>query len=362
MAVTLPLFACYVTFASISARDIMASMFGKESVRSYECLPALAVISCTMAFLAVGLTAAGAQSFPTKPIRIIVGPSPDAVARVMGQYLQDRGQPVVIEARTGAGGQIAATTVANAEPDGHTLLFATPTYTLNTALKTAPYDVLKDFEPAALIGTGAYTLVVHPSLPVKSVADLIALAKSQPGKLNCASAGIGTAPQIACETFNKMPGVNVVHVPYRNVNEAMNGIVGGHVQMFVSVSLVAKQQMASGTVRALATTGPQRSQILPELPTLVESGYPNFVLSGWNGLLAPAATPKPILDKLNAEVRRGIEQPQVRERLVQLGQEIQLRDRPGFRSFVEADLARWTVLVEAIGRDKLTAAPGPDSR
>lgn len=301
--------------------------------------------------------AAQAQTFPSKPIRIIVGPSPDAVARVMGQHMQETwGQPVIIEARMGAGGQIAATTVAGAEPDGHTLLFATPSYTLNTVLKTASYDVLRDFAPAGLIGTGAYTLVVHPSVPARSFAELIALAKAQPGKLNCASAGIGTAPHIACEAFNKIPGVNVVHVPYRNVNEAMNGVVGNHVQMFVAVSLVAKQQMVSGTVRALATTGTRRSMLLPELPTIAESGYPNIVLGSWNGFLAPARTPRPVLDKLNGEVLRGLEGPKVKERLLTLGQEFLPLDVDGYRAFIEADLKRWSVLIEAIGRERLLAS------
>ena len=184
---------------------------------------------------------------------------------------------------------------------------------------------------------------------------MIALAKAQPGKLNCASAGIGTAPHIACEAFNKIPGVNVVHIPYRNVNEAMNGVVGNHVQMFVAVSLVARQQMQSGTVRALATTGSKRSMLLPELPTLAESGHPNLVLGSWNGFLAPAKTPKPILDKINGEVLRGIEQPQVKERLLTLGQEFLPLDVAGYRAFIEADVARWTVLVEAIGRERLAA-------
>lgn len=300
--------------------------------------------------------AAQAQNYPNRPIRIIVGPSPDAVARVVGQYLHETwGQPVVVEPRTGAGGQIAAMTVATAEPDGHTFLFATPSYTLNTAMKTASYDLLKDFAPAALFGTGAYTLVVHPSVPAQTVAELIALAKSQPEKLNCASAGIGTAPHLACETFNRIPGVKVVHVPYRNVNEAMNGVVAGHVQMFVAVSLVAKAQMQSGSVRGLATTGPQRSVLLPDLPTLAESGYPDFVMSGWNGLLAPAATPRPILDKLNVEIARAIEQPQLKQRLVALGQEQPSTplDVTAFGEFLKADIARWTRLVEAVGRDKL---------
>jgi tripartite-type tricarboxylate transporter receptor subunit TctC len=276
----------------------------------------------------------------------------------MGQHLQETwGQPVVIEARTGAGGQIAATTVASSDPDGHTLLFATPSYTLNTAMKTASYDVVRDFDAAGLIGTGAYTLVVHPSVPAKTFGELITLAKAQPGKLNCASAGIGTAPHIACEAFNKIPGVNVVHIPYRNVNEAMSGVVGNHVQMFVAVSLVAKQQMQSGGVRALATTGTKRSMLMPELPTLAESGYPNLVLGSWNGFLAPARTPMPILDKINGEVLRGIALPGVKERLLTLGQEFLPLDVAGYRAFIEADVARWRVLVDSIGRDRLLAAP-----
>jgi tripartite-type tricarboxylate transporter receptor subunit TctC len=276
----------------------------------------------------------------------------------MGQHLQETwGQPVVIEARTGAGGQIAATTVASSDPDGHTLLFATPSYTLNTAMKTASYDVVRDFDAAGLIGTGAYTLVVNPSVPAKTFGELIALAKAQPGKLNCASAGIGTAPHIACEAFNKIPGVNVVHIPYRNVNEAMSGVVGNHLQMFVAVSLVAKQQMQSGGVRALATTGTKRSMLMPELPTLAESGYPNLVLGSWNGFLAPARTPMPILDKINGEVLRGIALPGVKERLLTLGQEFLPLDVAGYRAFIEADVARWRVLVDSIGRDRLVAAP-----
>jgi tripartite-type tricarboxylate transporter receptor subunit TctC len=310
------------------------------------------------AFLLSDLAIAAAQTFPTKPIRIMVGPSPDAVARVVGQHLQETwGQPVVIEARTGAGGALAATAVANADPDGHTLLFATPSYTLNTVLKTASYDALRDFAPVGLVGTGSYTLVVHPSVPAKSFAELIALARAQPGKLNCASAGIGTAPQIACEAFNKIPGVNIVHVPYRNVNEAISGVVGNHVQVFVAVSLIARQQMQSNSVRALATTGAKRSQLLPELPTIAESGYPNIVLGSWNGFFAPVRTPRPVLEKINDEVLRGLEQPKVRERLITLGQEFQPLDLAGYRAFVEADLERWSVLIEQIGRERLVSGP-----
>jgi tripartite-type tricarboxylate transporter receptor subunit TctC len=309
------------------------------------------------AVITTGLIAAQAQDYPSKPVRIIIGPSPDAVARVVGQYLQEAWKhPVVVETRPGAGGQIAATTVAGAEPDGHTLLFATPSYTLNTALKTANYDVVKDFAPAALIGTGAYTLVVNPKVKANSVQELVALIKSKPGVINCASAGIGTAPHLACETFNTIPGVKVVHIPYRNVNEAMNGLVSGQVDMFVAVSLVAKGQIQSGSVRGLATTGPKRTSLLPELPTLAESGYPDFILTGWNGFLSAAGTPRPVLEKINTGVRHAIEQPQVRARLVALGQEFVDLNVSEFSDFVRKDVARWTRLVETVGRQKLAPA------
>ncbi|MCC7346164.1 MAG: hypothetical protein IT538_02095 [Variibacter sp.] len=312
-------------------------------------------IIAALVLAVAGVASVAAQgTFPTKVVRIIIGPSPDAVARVMAQYLQAKwGHAVVVETRAGAGGQIAATAVATAEPDGHTLLFATPSYTLNTAMKTASYDVLRDFAPAALIGTGAYTLVVHPSLKVNSVAELVAYIKAHPGQVNCASAGIGTAPHLACETFNTIAGVKVVHVPYRGVNEAMNGVVAGHVQMFVAVSLVAKQQMQAGTVRGLATTGPKRSALLPELPTLAESGYPNFVLSGWNGFLATAGTPKFALDKIGHDVPAAYGDPEVKARMLALGQEFLALDADGFAAFVREDIGRWKKLVDAVGIEKL---------
>ena len=161
---------------------------------------------------------------------------------------------MIVEPRPGAGGKLAAAAVAGADPDGHTLLFATPTYTLNAAMKLASYDLVKEFEAVSIIGLISYALVVHPGVPARSVAELVALAKSRPGGLNCASAGIGTVPHLACETLNRSAGVNVVHVPYRDVNAAMMGTVSGTVQMFVGVSTTAKAQILSGTVRGLAVT------------------------------------------------------------------------------------------------------------
>ena len=273
-------------------------------VRNARARFALAVYAVTALLIACLSPDRGcALDFPSRPIKIVVGPSPDVFSRIIGEHLQQAwGQPVVVEPRPGAGGKLAATAVASAEPDGHTLLFATPTYTLNTAMKLASYDLVKEFEAVSIIGLISYALVVNPALPARSVAELVALAKSRPGALNCASAGIGTVPHLACETLNKSAGVNVVHVPYRDVNAAMMGTVGGSVQMFVAVSTTAKAQIQAGTVRGLAVTTAQRSTLLPDLPTMIESGYPDFVMPGWGGFLAPAHTPREIVLKLNDEI------------------------------------------------------------
>ncbi|HEY2137482.1 MAG TPA: tripartite tricarboxylate transporter substrate-binding protein, partial [Xanthobacteraceae bacterium] len=238
---------------------------------------------------------------------------------------------------------------------GHTLLFATPTYTLATAMKLATYDFAKDLAPVALTGLIAYTMVVNPDVPANSVADLVALARAKPGQINCASAGYGTVPHLACETFNKVAGVDVIHVPFRDVNSAMMGTVGGHVQMFVAVSTVAKQQIEAGTVRGLAVTTAQRSTLLPQLPTLAESGYPTFVMPGWGGLMAPAGTPKEVVDKINAEVRRALAKPEIAAKLLGVGMEAPPpMGADAFGAFIKEDIARWTALVDAVGRDKLT--------
>jgi tripartite-type tricarboxylate transporter receptor subunit TctC len=323
------------------------------------------VAICAVAsLLAAGFLLCGqarAQDFPTRPIRLIVGPSPDVFSRIIAEHLQQAwGQPVVVEPRPGGGGKLAAAAVASAEPDGHTLLFATPTYTLNAAMKLASHDLVKDFEAVSLIGLISYALVVHPSVEARSIAELIALAKARPGKLNCGSAGIGTVPHIACETLNKSAGINIVHVPYRDVNSAMMGTVGGTVQMFVGVSTTAKAQIQAGTVRGLAVTTAQRSTLMPELPTMVESGFPDFVMPGWGGFLAPARTPKEIVQKLNAEMQRAVGKPEVQARLLTVGMETPPTLGPaGVADFIRDDVARWTRLVDAVGLEKLREGGAP---
>jgi tripartite-type tricarboxylate transporter receptor subunit TctC len=303
-----------------------------------------------------GLAADPAQNFPERPIKIIVGPSPDVFSRIVGERLQEVfGQPVVVEPRPGAGGKIAASAVQNATPDGYTLLFATPTYTINTAMKLASYDLLKDFSPVALSGLISYALVVHPSVPAKSVAELVAYAKANPGKLNCASAGIGTVPQIACEYLNKLAGIKIIHVPFRDVNSGMVATVSNTTQMFFGVATNAKPQIDSGALRGLAVSTPQRSLLLPDLPTMIEAGFPTFDMPGWGGFLAPAGTPPAIVAKLNREIQFALARPDVEQRMLAAGMEPSPAVDPAhFRNFIGRDLRRWEQFVNAVGLDKLS--------
>jgi tripartite-type tricarboxylate transporter receptor subunit TctC len=314
------------------------------------------------ASLAFGLTIAPvdfakaqAQNFPNHPIKIIVGPSPDIFSRIIAEHLQQVwGQPVVVEPRPGAGGKLAVTAVSTAAPDGHTLLFATPTYTLNTAMKVASYDLLKEFSPVSMIGLISYALVTSSSVPAKSVTELVAYAKQNPAKLNCASAGIGTVPHLACEYLNKVAGTKIIHVPYRDVNSGMMATVGNVTQMFFGVSTSAKAQIESGALHGLAVSTSKRSLLLPTLPTMIESGYPTFDMPGWGGLIAPAGTPKDIIEKLNHEVLRAVQLPESQKRLIAAGiQPPPPLDPAESRKFIETDIARWTQFVDAIGVAKL---------
>jgi tripartite-type tricarboxylate transporter receptor subunit TctC len=300
--------------------------------------------------------AAQAQAFPSHPIKIMVGPSPDVFSRIIAEDLREAwGQPVIVEPRPGAGGKLAAAVVENAPPDGHTMLFATPTYTLNTAMKVAPYDLVSGFEPVAMIGLISYALVVNPSVPANSVAELVAYAKANPGRLNCASAGIGTVPHIACEYLNKIAGINVVHVPYKDVNSGIVATVSNVTQMFFGVAVNAKAQIEAGSLRGLAVSTAQRSLLLPDLPTMIESGFPSFDMPGWGGLIATRGSPADAVRKINAEVRRGVARPDLQQRLIAAGMEPPPELSPAqVRGFIKTDIARWTTFVDAVGIEKLS--------
>src|SRR5947199_1569047 len=258
-----------------------------------------------------------AQDYPSRPVKIIVpfgagGPA-DVTARQIGSILQENfGQPFVIENRTGAGGVIGTFEVSKAAPDGYTLLMMSNTQTANESLLTATqrkYDLMRDLVPIAPLNTSDLVIVVHPSVPAKTLAEFIALAKAQPGKLNYASSGQGTPYHMAGELFKNMAGIDVVHVPYRNSGEARSGVIGGQVQMMIDAVPAMAPNVNEKQVRALATTGKARSDVLPDVPTAGAAGVPGDEATNWLGLMAPTGTPKPVIEKLNGALNELVKRP-----------------------------------------------------
>src|SRR3989440_5088070 len=258
-----------------------------------------------------------AQDYPTRPIRIIVpfgagGPA-DVTARLLGNVLQESfGQPFVVENRTGAGGVIGTLEAVKSPPDGYTLLMMSNTQTANESLvPTRKYELMRDLVPIAPVNYSDLVIVVHPQVAARTLAEFIALAKSQPGKLNYASSGQGTPYHMAGELFKTMAGIDVVHVPYRNSGEARSGVIGGQVQMMIDAVPAMAPNVGEDQVRALATTGKTRSAVLPNVPTAGEAGVAGYEATIWLGLMAPAGTPKAILDKLNTAVNAAIKRPDI---------------------------------------------------
>lgn len=304
------------------------------------------LVSAALALAALA-PCAQAQDFPNRPIRVVVGPGPDIVARVLGPKMTEvLGQPVVVEQRPGAGGVIASQTVSTAPPDGYMLLQATASYTINTALQTSQFDLGRDFAPVGRVSTSPFVLVVHPSVPARTLAELIAYAKANPGKLNYASAGIGTPPHLAGELFKAMAGVDIVHVPFREANSALSAVLGGSVQMMFSISSTVQSQLGGGMVRGIGVTTRAPTKLVPGLPAIAQSGLPGFEVTGWNGYVAPKGTPQPILAKLNSAVRAGLEDADVLAKLGIAGYEPAAPNAPeDFAKFIAADTAKWKGIV-----------------
>src|SRR6478735_1485775 len=265
---------------------------------------ALALGATLLAAQAVLATAGRAQDYPSRPVRVIVpfgagGPA-DVTARQIGSILQESfGQPFVIENRTGAGGVIGTVEAAKSPPDGYTLLMMSNTQTANESLvPERKYELMRDLAPIAPVNYSDLVIVVHPQVQAKTLQEFIALAKSEPGKLNYASSGQGTPYHMAGELFKTMAGIDVVHVPYRNSGEARSGVIGGQVQMMIDAVPAMAPNVAENQVRALATTGKARSTVIPNVPTAIEAGIAGYEATIWLGLMAPAGTPKPIIVKL----------------------------------------------------------------
>lgn len=302
-----------------------------------------------------GVLLAGAQSYPTKPVRLIAPSSPgsgvDIVARIVAQKLSESlGQQVVVDNRAGAGANLGAEIAAKAAPDGYTLFMGTPAHAINAGLyRRLNYDIVKDFAPISLVTTGQYVLVVNPSLPAKNVKDLIALAKAKPGQLNYASAGSGNATHLAGELFKSLTKVNVVHVPYKGSGPALTDVIAGQVQFMFSNLTAALPHIKSGRLRALAVTGPRRTPTAPDIPTMIESGVPGYTVTSWFGVLAPAGATKEIVNRLNAELAKVMRSPDMKERLAGEGADPTSSSPAEFTAFLKTEIEKWGKVVKEAG-------------
>jgi tripartite-type tricarboxylate transporter receptor subunit TctC len=317
----------------------------RKAIRSTR----LAVLPAAV-IIALNEPAALAQQYPAKPIRFVTGGGPDAMARILGPRLTDAwGQQVVIEERSGGGGMLSAETVARASADGYTLLLATGTHTINPNFFKLPYDMVRDFAPVMLLGTIPFVLTVHPSVPAKSLDELIRLAKAKPGALNYGSGGTGSPGHLIGEMLKSRTGVNIVHVPYKTVAAGVTALIGDEVQVMFTVAPSAVPQIKAGRIRPLAVTTLQRSASLPDVPTIAESGLAGFAAPAWNGVLVPARTPQAIIAKLHAELVRDLMLPDVRERIASLGFEPVGSTPQEFGAFVKSELAKWAKVAQESG-------------
>jgi tripartite-type tricarboxylate transporter receptor subunit TctC len=312
----------------------------------------LAVAFATLA----GIGQSQAQSYPTRPVTLVLGFAPggpsDVMSRIFGKKLEQvLGQPVVIENRTGAGGNVAAETVARAAPDGHTVLLANSgILAANASLyKKINFDPVKDFAPVMLVGAQANVLVVHPAFPARTLAELIAYAKANPGKVSFASGGHGSSPHLAAELLKAEAKIDIVHVPYRGTGPALQDLVAGHVQMnFSSVSPVISH-IQSGTLRALGVSTLKRTGLLPDVPTIAELAIPGFEATAWHALVVPAGTPKDLITTLHQGMTATLNDPDTRKALTNLGVDVVGNTPEELAAYIQSEIPKWAAIIKASG-------------
>lgn len=299
--------------------------------------------------------AAQAANYPNKPVRIVVPQSPggstDLTARLVAQKLADAlGQSVVVDNRPGAGSIIGTDLVAKAAPDGYTLLVVASSITINPSLhKKLPFDPIRDLAPVSQLSAFPNIVVVHPAVPVKTMQDLIALARAKPGQLNYGSSGTGTGTHLSAELLRTMTGVNMVHVPYKGGGPAVTALLGGQVQLNFATIPTVLPHVRAGKLRPLAVTTLKRSPALPEVPTIAESGVPGFDHGPWNGMLAPAKTPRAVIARLNAEVAKIVHTPEARAVLVHDGAEPVGNAPEAFAAIIRSETAKWAKVIREAG-------------
>ena len=308
-----------------------------------------------LACAALATPAFAQPAYPSKPVRIISifapGGGNDVICRLVAQQLTERlKQQVIVENRVGANGIVGTEAVARAAPDGYTFTLIPSGHTVNASMyKKLPFDSLKDFTPITLAGSGPLVLAVHPSLPLKNVRDLIALAKSRPGQLTYVSSGIGASGHLAGALFDTMTGTKMEHIPYKGMSLAVSDLMGGQVSMTFGTSLSVIPHVRTGRLRALATTGAQRSPALPDLPTVAESGVPGYEAGLWYGFVGPARMPPEIVQRLNAEIVAILAQPDTREKLASQGLDARSSTPDEFARVLAADIVRWAAVVQKLG-------------
>jgi tripartite-type tricarboxylate transporter receptor subunit TctC len=310
---------------------------------------------CACAGAAADVSAADKGAYPTKSIRLIVpfapGGSNDIMARLIGQkFAESLGQQVVVDNRAGASGIIGTDIAAKAAPDGYTLLMMSLTFTVNPSLfSKLPYDTNRDLTPVTLVASAPLMLVVHPALPTRTVKELIAYARANPGKLSFGSGGRGATPHLAGEMFKLMAGVQMTHVPYKGGGPALVDLVGGQIQLMLENIPSTLPYAKSGKLRALAVTSIKRSALVPDLPTLDEAGLKGYEIVGWNGLFVPAGTSRSIVTRLHGETAKALEQPDMKARLAALGAEGVGSSPEEFKAFVQAEIRKWARVVKDAG-------------
>ena len=321
-------------------------MFKNKYLR-YICFAAanVVLVPCTVA--QTPSTGSG-QVYPTKPVRFVIGPAPELLPRLVSQKLSELwGQQVVIDQRPGAGGIVAGDLVSKAAPDGYTWLMSTGSfYVIDALYPKLSYNMVRDLAPVTLMATIPFIAVVHPAVPAKSLAELVQLAKAQPGKLNFASAGTGTTTQLAAELFKLSAKINIVHVPYKGVAPAVTDVLAGQVQMMFSVAQGAVPHVQSGKLRALAITSPKRSPAVPEVPTIIEAGFPEIEIVAWNGVNVPLKTPRALVAKLNADIRKILNQKDMQERMIAAGFDLADTTPEQFDAFIKKDVVLYQRIIK----------------
>ena len=313
----------------------------------------LPLACCSLAASAHAQDTAG--EYPTRSVRFVVPYTPgainDFVARLVAQKLSDAwGKQVVVDNRPGGGTQIGTDLVAKASPDGHSMLLVPTAFAINVSLYAKlPYDTLRDFAPVTQIGTGPYLMVCNPQLPVKNVKDVVALAKAKPGTLSYASTGSGGSAHLMGEMLKAMAGVQITHIPYKGLAPGLTDVMSGQVSCTFGTQVAVGAHVKSGRLRAIALTGNARSKAAPDIPTIAEAGYKDYHATGWWGIVLPAATPKPIIAKLHADMMKLLALPDVREKLEVQGVEIVASTPEQFAKFIREEITRWGVAVKLSG-------------